>query len=152
MRADALMRTMLPPAVAMRTSVQVMCLLFTTGMGVWVWNLRQHRANAHRIHYLMTALGAFKVLTLLTECLMFHYVRVTGEPDGWNIAYYIFTLLRGVFLFTVIVLIGTGWSYMTPFLGDNNRKILMLVIPLQVRRCTAQAHTAARTDISEMSL
>ena len=54
-------------------------------------------------------------------------------PDGWNIAFYIFTLFRGVFLFAVIVLIGTGWSYMTPFLGDRDAKVLLAVIPLQVR-------------------
>ena len=116
-----------------RHCVQVMCIVFSIGLGLWCYNLYQHRNNAHRIHYIMTALGTFKVLTLLCECLMYHYIRVTGSPDGWNIVYYMFTMLRGVLLFTVIILIGTGWSYMTPFLGDNNRKILMLVIPLQVQ-------------------
>lgn len=106
---------------------------FSVGLGLWCWNLYTFRANAHRIHYLMTALGCFKVLTLLAQCAMFHYVRVTGQPDGWNIAYYIFTLFRGVFLFSVIVLIGTGWSYMTPFLGDRDKRVLMAVIPLQAR-------------------
>lgn len=43
---------------------------------------------------------------------MNHYVALTGSPDGWNIAYYIFTFFRGILFFTVIVLIGTGWSYM----------------------------------------
>lgn len=109
-----------------------MCCAFTVGLGVWAYNLWQYRRNAHQIHYLMTALGAFKVLTLLAQCGMYHYIRVTGQADGWNIAYYIFTLFRGVFLFSVIVLIGTGWSYMTPFLGDRESKILMAVIPLQV--------------------
>ena len=32
----------------------------------------------------------------------------------------------------VIVLVGTGWSYMTPFLRDREKRILMIVIPLQV--------------------
>ena len=27
---------------------------------------------------------------------------------------------------------GTGWSYMTPFLRDREKRILMVVIPLQV--------------------
>lgn len=107
--------------------------MFATGLGLWLYNLRMHSGNAHRIHHLMTALGAFKVLTLAAQCGMYHYVRVTGHPDGWNVAYYIFTLLRGVLLFTVIVLIGTGWSYMTPFLDKNNKRVLMVVIPLQVR-------------------
>ena len=33
----------------------------------------------------------------------------------------------------VIVLVGTGWSYMTPFLRDREKRILMIVIPLQAR-------------------
>ena len=35
-------------------------------------------------------------------------------------------------LFTVIVLIGTGWSFVKPFLSDREKKIILLVIPLQV--------------------
>lgn len=32
----------------------------------------------------------------------------------------------------VVVLIGTGWSYMKPLLNDREKRILMIVIPLQV--------------------
>jgi hypothetical protein len=112
--------------------MQIMFCVFAVALGCWCYNLCVYRHNAYRIHYLMTALGVFKVLTLLAQCGMYHYIRITGAPDGWNIAFYIFSLFRGVFLFVVIALIGTGWSYMTPHLGDNNKKVLMLIIPLQV--------------------
>lgn len=32
----------------------------------------------------------------------------------------------------VIVLVGTGWSYMKPLLAQREKRILMVVIPLQV--------------------
>lgn len=83
----------------------------------------------------MAVLGTLKVLTLLTQCGMYHYIRVSGSPDGWNIAYYIFTFFRGIMFFSVVVLIGTGWSYMTPFLGSSEKRVLMIVIPLQVCLC-----------------
>jgi hypothetical protein len=35
-------------------------------------------------------------------------------------------------LFTVVVLIGTGWSFLKPFLNDREKQVLMIVIPLQV--------------------
>jgi len=35
--------------------------------------------------------------------------------------------------FSLVVLIGTGWSYMRPFIDDRTRKVLMVVVPLQVR-------------------
>lgn len=37
---------------------------------------------------------------------MTHYIEATGGPDGWNIAYYVFTACRGLLFFTVVVLIG----------------------------------------------
>lgn len=46
--------------------------------------------------------------------------------------FYIFQAIRVVLLFTVIVLIGTGWSFLKPFLQEKEKKILMIVIPLQV--------------------
>jgi G protein-coupled receptor 107 len=32
----------------------------------------------------------------------------------------------------VVVLVGTGWAYMKPLLAPREKKILMVVIPLQV--------------------
>ena len=32
----------------------------------------------------------------------------------------------------VVILIGTGWSYLKVFLAEKEKKILMVVIPLQV--------------------
>lgn len=64
---------------------------------------------------------------------MYHYIETTGNADGWNIAFYVFTFFRGVLFFTVVVLVGTGWSLMRPFLADKEKRILMVVIPLQVR-------------------
>ena len=89
-----------------------MFALFTSITGAWcayVWKQREH---SQRIHYLMGLLGLFKALTLLSQAIMTEHVEATGHADGWNIAYYIFTFCRGVLFFTVIVLIGTGWSYM----------------------------------------
>ncbi|MCE3051117.1 hypothetical protein HAX54_048933 [Datura stramonium] len=60
------------------------------------------------------------------------YIRNTGKAHGWDVAFYIFGFLKGVTLFTVIVLIGTGWSFLKPFLHEREKKVLMFVIPLQV--------------------
>lgn len=80
----------------------------------------------------MLVLIVFKALTLLSQFGMTHYIQKTGDPEGWNIAFYIFTFLRGLMFFTVVILLGTGYSYMKPFLAENEKKLLMFVIPLQV--------------------
>jgi G protein-coupled receptor 107 len=43
---------------------------------------------------------------------MYHLIRATGHAEGWSVAFYFFTFIRGILFFTVIVLIGTGWSYL----------------------------------------
>ena len=36
-------------------------------------------------------------------------------------------------LFICIVLIGSGWSFVKPFLSDRDKKIVMVILPLQAR-------------------
>lgn len=80
----------------------------------------------------MFGLLVLRSVVYFTQAGMYHDDRLTGNPDGWNVAYYVFTFLRGVMFFVVIVLIGTGWSYLRPYIGENEKKILVVVIPLQV--------------------
>ncbi|KAL5574980.1 hypothetical protein UlMin_016679 [Ulmus minor] len=58
-----------------------------------------------------------------------HYVKVIGTPHDWDVLFYIFQFIRFT---TVIILIGTGWSFLKPFLQEKEKKVLMIVIPLQV--------------------
>ncbi|WOG92750.1 hypothetical protein DCAR_0312025 [Daucus carota subsp. sativus] len=52
-----------------------------------------------------------------------------------NVLFYIFGFFKGIIL---IVLIGTGWSFIKPNLQDKEKKVLMIVIPLQVIANVAQ--------------
>lgn len=40
--------------------------------------------------------------------------------------------MKGIMMFVVILLIGMGWSLMKPFLAEHDKKIMLIVIPLQV--------------------
>lgn len=109
-----------------------MFALFASLAGLWgylVWSAKQ---NAHKIHWIMLVLVILKTLTVLMQGGMYHAIGVSGHPEGWNVAYYIFTSMRGLLFFTVVILISTGWSYMKPFLADKEKNILMVVVPLQV--------------------
>jgi len=105
---------------------------FATLCGLWGWCLFRAKNNSHKVHFVMAALVVFKSLTVLTQSGMYHMIGVHGHPEGWNIAYYIFTAMRSVLFFVVVILIATGWSYMKPFLADREKQILMIVVPLQV--------------------
>lgn len=107
-------------------------LAFTSLGALWVWLVFRAKQNTHKVHYVMGALILFKSLTVLSQSGMYHMIGLHGHPEGWNIAYYIFTALRSVLFFVVVILIATGWSYMKPFLADREKQILMIVVPLQV--------------------
>ena len=100
----------------------VMAIFYLLSGSIWAAVLYQNRSTTLKIHYLMLALVFFKCLSTGCEAGMFNMKRLTGTPDGWNIAFYIFSFVRGVLLFTVIVLIGTGWSFLKPFLSDKEKK------------------------------
>eukprot|EP00201_Polytomella_parva_P002302 CAMPEP_0175082742 /NCGR_PEP_ID=MMETSP0052_2-20121109/26936_1 /TAXON_ID=51329 ORGANISM="Polytomella parva, Strain SAG 63-3" /NCGR_SAMPLE_ID=MMETSP0052_2 /ASSEMBLY_ACC=CAM_ASM_000194 /LENGTH=278 /DNA_ID=CAMNT_0016353995 /DNA_START=309 /DNA_END=1145 /DNA_ORIENTATION=+ len=106
--------------------------LFAGCACAWASLIRRHRSKVHEIHILMLVLVVFKALTLLSQALMYHFIERSGRADGWNIAFYVFTFFRGILFFTVVVLIGNGWSYMRPFLGDREKRIIMIVLPLQI--------------------
>lgn len=110
----------------------VMSIAFFAAAAAWGYVLHVHRSTAHKVHYLMLALVLFKALSTMCQAGMKHMQRTTGSPDGWNIAYYVFSLFRGVLLFTTIFLLGTGWSFLKPFLSDREKRVILAVLPLQV--------------------
>ena len=46
--------------------------------------------------------------------------------------YYFFLTLNGVSFFTVLLMIGSGWTLLKPTLNEWEMKVLLLVLPLQL--------------------
>jgi hypothetical protein len=105
------------------TVFMMMFVLYLVSFVMWIYTMYSKNTTTLKIHYLMAGLLVSKALTVLCQSGMYHLIRTTGSPDGWNIAYYVFTFLRGIMLFVVIVLIGTGWSFLKPFLADREKKV-----------------------------
>ena len=107
-------------------------LCFSLALTVWTTLLILSRGNLFLIHFLMWLLLLFKTIQEFCNALTLHFVQTRGHPVGWNIVYYLFTFLNGSFMFIVILLIGAGWSLLKPFLQQREKKILTIVIPLQI--------------------
>jgi len=100
---------------------------------IWVLHfIRTQMNNVNKIHHLMTVLIILKLLSLLFHSIEYHFIQTTGSGAGWRVVYYIFAGLKGIMLFIMIALIGTGWSFIKPFLSDKDKKIFLVVIPLQI--------------------
>ncbi|KAJ8346407.1 hypothetical protein SKAU_G00278080 [Synaphobranchus kaupii] len=111
----------------------IMSVFFFLIGTVWVHVLRTHRADVYKIHWLMAALPFTKSLSLVFHAIDYYYISNQGFPiEGWAVVYYITHLLKGALLFITIALIGTGWAFVKHILSDKDKKIFMIVIPLQV--------------------
>jgi len=86
----------------------------------------------------MTALLFFKILALFSKAVELHFLKISSKAEGWNIPYYIFGFCKGIMLFVVLGLIGMGYSFFKQYLADRDRKILMVVLPLQILANIAQ--------------
>lgn len=86
----------------------------------------------------MTVLIVFKTVSLFAEAMRFYYMKTHGDTlTGWTEVYYVFVFLKGVTLFAVIVLIGTGWSLLKPHLSSRDKSVISVVLVLQVVSNTA---------------
>lgn len=110
----------------------VMSLVFGGLAALWIFHLRRNRERINKLHHAMTALVLLKAVALLFEAVRYHSIRTLGHPTGWSIVYYIVNFTRGMLFFTVILLIGMGWSMVKPFLNTRERRIMLVVLPLQV--------------------
>ncbi|KAL6253625.1 hypothetical protein P5V15_012340 [Pogonomyrmex californicus] len=110
-----------------------MALLFFLSGCFWVFILNKSKHSVFKIHYLMAVLVYLKSFSLLFHGINYHFIQTKGEHvEAWAILYYITHLLKGAVLFITIVLIGTGWNFIKHILSDKEKKLFMLVIPLQV--------------------
>lgn len=108
-------------------------LVFFVALIVWIKFLRQHAMQVQQIHRVMTALLLFKFFSLFAESMRFQYMKARGDAlTSWTIVFYFFAFVKGTMLFVVILLIGTGWSFVKPYLNQREKKTILLVLVLQV--------------------
>lgn len=121
----------------------------------WIQNIRKiqqeetagtGRPVIYAIHHIMSALLSIKTVTILLKSIRYHYLRVSGHAEMWSFFYYLFAFLKGTFLFTVILLIGSGWSIVKPFLNGGEKKVILAILILQVLNNIALVVLAQETE------
>ncbi|KAG4982063.1 hypothetical protein JHK87_026812 [Glycine soja] len=94
------------------------------------------KRSLERIHLLMPQLLLATGLSHLFAALDMHHVKLTGT-HGWDVFFFNFDLIRVVLLFSAVILVGTRWTFLHPLVRERGKKVLFLVIPLQVLACCA---------------
>ncbi|KAG3103150.1 hypothetical protein PI124_g14236 [Phytophthora idaei] len=122
------------PVVYLTTS-----LLFLGAAAAWGKCLATHREYVQRVHWLMALLVTVKTLALFAEAMRSYYMKRNGDTlTAWTAVAYAFLSLKGLLLFSVLMLIGTGWSLLKPHLSQRDKSVLSLVLVLQVVSNIAQ--------------
>jgi G protein-coupled receptor 107 len=99
----------------------------------------------HTIHYLMAILLLLKFLSVFFDSIRYYKIQVSGHAEFLSFIYYTFTVLKGMFLFTVILLIGTGWSFVKSSLSTREKKVILFVLILQIINNVALAVLSQET-------
>lgn len=126
-------------------------IFFILGI-IWFYSLQNKTSETFKIHYLMGVLVFVKAISLLFHgvCsflniylfklqpfilfqINYYFIARDGtQVETWAILYYVTHFLKGALMFITIVLIGTGWAFIKHFLSETDKRIFVIVIPLQV--------------------
>ena len=112
--------------------------------GVWIYLCMKQKLTAHWIHILMGMLVLLKALYMFSEAEDKFYIKKTGTPQGWDVSFYAFSFLKGVMLFTMLVLIGTG-------IGVANVGVVTYPFPSHVESYLVSMLMYASTQYTELT-
>jgi len=113
---------------------QMLSITFFLAGCFWIFILRKNGAEqVFRIHWIMASLIFLKSLSLFFHGVNYHMIATNGyHIETWAVLYYITHLLKGGLLFFTIVLIGSGWAFIKHILNSKEKRVFMVVLPLQV--------------------
>jgi hypothetical protein len=113
---------------------QALAILFFLSGCFWIIILKKNGAEqVYRIHWIMASLVFLKALSLFFHGVNFHMIATNGfHIETWAVLYYVTHLLKGGLLFFTIVLIGSGWAFIKHILSSKEKRVFMIVLPLQV--------------------
>lgn len=100
---------------------------------IWVNFIARQKESAFKIHYLMTTLVFAKSCSLLFHGINYHYIALDGQPVvTWAYIYYATRSLKGALFFITLALIGSGWSFIKHILSEKDKKIILVIVGLQI--------------------
>lgn len=100
---------------------------------IWVNFIARQKESAFKIHYLMTILVFAKSCSLLFHGINYHYIALNGQPVvTWAYIYYATRSLKGALFFITLTLIGSGWSFIKHILSERDKKMILIIVGLQI--------------------
>ncbi|KAG0230997.1 hypothetical protein BGX31_005666 [Mortierella sp. GBA43] len=105
--------------------------------GVWLYMLMRKDTRVFWPHKLMLVLVVMIGIQKTFQVIKINYVKKGIDSEGWTVMFYIFAFLKGSLSILIITLIASGWMFIKPFLSPKDKKIILVIIPLQILSNTA---------------
>ncbi|KAI3502558.1 hypothetical protein L1887_30699 [Cichorium endivia] len=110
----------------------ILFLTYLCFLGIWVFVCSKKQPYVQKIHILMGSLLVLVFVDLICGPADQHHVKVTSNVYGWDVLIYTFKFFRLVLFHTVVVLIGSGWSFFRPCLPAIQMIVCVIAILLNV--------------------
>nr|KYP46700.1 Protein GPR107 family [Cajanus cajan] len=109
-------------------------ILYFSFLAFWLYLCHvSNHSLLHRIHFLMPSLLLAKALSLLFAAAVKHHANLTGISHAWDdVTFLVFDFVSVVLLFTVVVLVGTRWTFLHPLRQRGKTVLFFVVLPLQI--------------------
>ncbi|KAG0301486.1 hypothetical protein BGZ98_008296 [Dissophora globulifera] len=99
---------------------------------LWLSMLLKKDTKVFWPHKLIFVLAVMIGIQKTFQAIKVHYMRTGVDAEGWTVMFYIFAFLKGSLSILIITLIGSGWMFIKPFLSPKDKKIILVIIPLQI--------------------
>jgi G protein-coupled receptor 107 len=104
------------------------------------------RPVLHYVHQLMSLVLILKFMSTLLESIRYFLKKWYGHAEVWSVLYTFVSCLNVLSFFTVLVLLGTGWSILTPFVEGRTKYMILLILVLQIVNNIAIVMLSQETD------
>ncbi|KAF8930614.1 lung seven transmembrane receptor-domain-containing protein [Dissophora ornata] len=99
---------------------------------LWLTMLMKKDTKVFWPHKLIFILAVMIGIQKTFQAIKVHYMRTGVDAEGWTVMFYIFAFLKGSLSILIITLIASGWMFIKPFLSQKDKKIILVIIPLQI--------------------
>ncbi|KAF9335036.1 hypothetical protein BG006_001025 [Podila minutissima] len=100
---------------------------------VWASILMKKDTRVFWPHKLILILAIMIGIQKAFQTIKIHYMQTGSNSKGWTVMFYIFAFLKGSLSILIITLIASGWMFIKPFLNEKDKKIILVIIPLQTQ-------------------
>lgn len=130
----------------------ILSLIYLCFLGFWGFVCYKNQPYVHKIHILMGILLVMGTLDLICGPADKQYASFTSNDHGWDVVIYILKFFRLVLFYTVIVLVGAGWSFLKQRLNAMEKMVLIIVIPLNVASIVIKKANPFHKDLLTWSM